>query len=1634
MTTTIYTILEEFRKTATSTRDLGDKFERLILQYLQTDPIYKERFSKVWLWMDFPKRGNLPDTGIDLVAEERDTGEYCAIQCKFYEYTHTLEKNDIDSFFTASGTKLFSHRIIIATNYKWSIHAENALKNQQIPVTRITLYDLANSPVDWSEFSLEKKPLKLKPKKSIRPHQIKALEAVINGFKESDRGKLIMACGTGKTFTSLKIAEQITNQITNNEKSVSKRSRTIILFLVPSISLLSQTLREWTAETEINFHSIAVCSDAKVGTRKTKNNDDNADITVNDLAFPPTTNAQNIINNYQASGQNLTVIFSTYQSIQAISDAQKKGLPEFDLIICDEAHRTTGINISGEDESYFTKVHNQDFIQGKKRLYMTATPKIFSDDSKVQAQENDALLCSMDDESLYGKEFHRLGFGEAVADGLLSDYKVMVLAVDEKYVSATFQRQLADADNELNLEDAVKITGCWNGLSKRMKTEEGIEDDTHPMKRAVAFSRSIKDSKKIVDLFSKIVNQYRKLNPDDDTLLHCELDHVDGTQNALERTNKLEWLKADTSNDGNICRILSNARCLSEGVDVPALDAVMFLSPRNSVVDVVQSVGRVMRKAEGKKYGYIILPVGIPAGMSPDVALKDNQKYKVIWQVLQALRAHDDRFNATVNKIELNKKRPPQINIIGVGGGDIGEGGKGGKGGVRNESNTTYQQLELNFPVEEWRDAIYAKIVVKCGDRRYWEDWAKDVAKIADGHISRIKALLDNSESEAKQVFDEFLKGLHQNINPNVTQDEAIEMLSQHLITKPVFDALFEGYEFTKFNPVSQTMQKMLDVLEGQNLEKDVKTLEKFYQSVRQRATGIDNAEGKQRIIIELYDKFFRAAFPRLVERLGIVYTPVEVVDFIIKSADYALKQEFGCGLTDEGVHILDPFTGTGTFMVRLLQSGLIKPEDLYRKFTKELHANEIVLLAYYIAAINIEETYHYCEEGKREQATGNSDVLSVNEGINNVSSYTPFNGIVLTDTFQMRENDGYLMEKIFPENNQRVINQKRQEITVIIGNPPYSAGQTSENDGNKNLKYENLDDKIRNTYAEHSTATNKNSLYDSYIRGFRWASDRIKNKGIVCFVSNGSFIDNNAMDGFRKCLVDEFTNIYCFNLRGNQRTLGETSKKEGGKIFGSGSRATIAIIILIKNPDKKPSKQVNYYDIGDYLSREQKLSIIQNFGDISAIQWEQITPNDSYDWINQRNDSFESFISLGDKKDKTSKTIFDVYSRGFETRRDSWAYNFSYESLVANMARMIDFYNEQVKQFQRFLQNQTIANSQDTQKIIESFIDNDPKKISWSRGLKTALSKNITYYFSTQSIIKGLYRPYSKQWVFYDKDITDFVGQMPRIFPNQDLENLVITISGLGGNKEQSTLITDRLPDLNMQHSGTQCFPLYTYEKQEDLGALFTTATGEYVKKENIPNEILRDFQKQYQDKTITKEDIFYYVYGVLHSPEYKQRFAADLKKMLPRIPYCSDFWAFSKAGKELAYWHLNYETIDPYPLKEWKQELYLDAEDYRVEKMTFGKNKNGIDKSKIIYNSKLDLSEIPLEAYEYIVNGKSAIEWVMERYKRTQDKDSGITNNPNDWSEDPHYIVNLVKRIVRVSLETVRIVKSLPGLNERI
>ncbi|WP_239513995.1 type ISP restriction/modification enzyme [Streptosporangium sp. 'caverna'] len=1608
MATSIQEVLEELHTSSTSGWDKGNKFERLIAAYLRTDSSWANRFGSVWLWNDWPDRAGKPDTGIDLVAQERETGALAAIQCKFYGSSHTLQKSDIDSFFTASGKSGFSSRLIISTTDKWSKHAEDALRGQQIPVTRLRVQDLDESSVDWSQFNLDApEVMERKPKKDLYPHQDLALTTVREGFLSHARGKLIMACGTGKTLTSLRIAEDLVP------------TGGSVLVLVPSISLLSQTLKEWTAEAKVPLRPFAVCSDTKAGNRS-----DNEDISPYDLIFPATTDTATLYTQITGGGPKgkITVIFSTYQSLPVVAEAQRKGLAEFDLVICDEAHRTTGVTLAGQSESNFVRIHDKQYVKAVKRLYMTATPRLYDDSSKSQAEDGSAVLASMDNEALYGPEFHRLGFGKAVEQGLLTDYKVLILTIDEGVVAKTLQEGFAGGGSELALDDAAKIIGCWNAMAKRTGTfadGSGFAEGEEPMKRAVAFARSIADSKQIAAHFNDIVEAY---DGADDDVLRCEVDHVDGTFNALARNTRLDWLKQDPGPAQ--ARILSNVRCLSEGVDVPNLDAVLFLHPRNSVVDVVQSVGRVMRLAPGKRYGYIILPVAIPAGMSPEKALADNKRFKTVWEVLQALRAHDDRFNATVNQIDLNKNKPDnKIGIGSIGPNDESVGGADRSGTAESDeaakekaAQSAQHIQDALFSISDWRNAIYARIVNKVGERHYWEKWAKDIAQIASRHVTRIRAALAVPEKRA--AFEEFVGELRSNINPGVSETDAVDMLAQHIVTKPVFDALFKDYGFAEHNPVSKAMQRMLDILDDQGLDAETKTLEGFYDSVRVRAEGIDNAEGRQRVIVELYDKFFKTALPKSADALGIVYTPVEVVDFIIRSTEQALAKHFGRSLSNEGVQIIDPFVGTGTFPVRLLQSGLIKPEDLQRKYASELHANEIVLLAYYIAAINIEAAFHDLAGGE----------------------YRPFEGIVLTDTFQLAESAAQTMPgmEVLEGNSERAKKQRTQDITVVVGNPPYSVGQDSQNDDNQNLKYEALDERIKHTYVARSTATNKNSLYDSYIRAIRWASDRIKDEGIVAYVSNGGYIDGNTADGLRKSLVDEFDAIYCYNLRGNQRTAGEQSHKEGGKIFGSGSRSTVAILILIKGgkdaSDTGSGFVLQYRDIGDRLNREDKLRIVGS-QDLDTVDWQQITPNADGDWINQRDERFTSFQPIGDRAGKSGSTpLFSTYSAGLQTNRDAWVYNFSAARVQESAKSMIDFYNSQIEDFKNYCVAHQVTSPRDH---VDSFISLDTEKISWSRSLKGYLAKGEVVTFEAARVTQSAYRPFMKESVYFDRHLNHERSQLPRLFPTSEHTNFGFYITGMGSDRPFSAHAVDHLPDLAYWGSSNgQFFPRYTYRELSKDNVLFASSEkdGGYERIDNITDAALRGYRKSYADAAITKDDIFYYTYGLLHSPDYRDRFAADLKKSLPRIPKVGDFRSYAKAGRKLADLHIHYERAEPY--KGIVEKISGNAagtsprELYRVAKMKILKVQGKPDRSTIVYNNWVTLTNIPEEAYRYQLGARSAIEWIIDRYQIKIDKDSGIINDPNDWSDDPRYIIDLLKRIVTVSLETVKIVDQLPPL----
>lgn len=1435
-------ILDNYRNVTNTQRDSGTLFEDLMVVYFKHEPKFKEQYRTVMpyaRWVDFYGHelgiDSKKDTGIDLVATTF-TGEHHAIQCKNYVASHKMSKADIDSFMSASGKTHFAYRIVVSTVTDWTDNAIDMVQNQNPPVSTISLSELEQSVVDWDKFYQENK-VELFAKKQPRPHQIDAINAVVNGLgdKDTERGKLIMACGTGKTFTSLKIAERMAGK--------GKK----VLFLVPSLALLSQTLNEWTQQSSIPLRNFAVCSDSDVG-KKGKSEEDLVIATTSDLDFPATTNAKSLSYTLKAlhDDDHMTVVYSTYHSIKVISDAQQGyHLGEFDLIICDEAHRTTGSKFADEDESAFVMVHSNDNVMGKKRLYMTATPRIYGETAKATESVE---LWSMDEEKHYGRELFVINFSQAVSLGLLVDYKVVVLAVEEADINRQLQSILTNENNELNVSDASKIVGCWKALTKHGLAESAEGYD--PMKRAVAFCQVIEkdykgskhkvSSKLISDMFSDVVKEYQKfekeelLAKDPDAVipphlkLTCECEHVDGGMNASEKQGKIDWLKQELPE--NTCHILSNVRCLSEGVDVPSLDAVMFLTPRQSQIDVVQSVGRVMRLAEGKKLGYVILPVVIPAGIEPDEALNNNEVYKVVWQVLNALRSHDDRFDAMVNKLSFDGKDTSKMEVVAVSnkvspkaksqGSKSSQKAKSGSSIGKKTTEPQGEQLGLSFEVGAIEKALYAKIVKKCGDRKYWDRWVDDIAKIANTHIDRIKAVLENPTNiEEIQTFNDFANELRDDLNASIDNEEVIEMLAQHLVTKPVFDALFDEYDFAKNNNISIAMQKVLDVLEKQHLEKETKQLQDFYQSVKLRAEGTKTAEGKQKIIKDLYDNFFKKAFPKLSERLGIVYTPVEVIDFILQSVENVLNDEFGASLADKGVHILDPFTGTGTFITRLLQSGLIPDNKLTHKYKHEIHANEIVLLAYYIACINIEAVYHS---------------LIIDE-------YTPFEGICLTDTFEMYEK-GDLISDILEDNSDRRKRQKELDIRVIIGNPPYSAGQESANDNNANVTYPLLDKRIENSYVAKSSSNLRNSLYDSYIRGIRWASDRIGNQGVIGFVTNAGFLDSNSADGLRKCLADEFTNLYIFHLRGNARTSGELRRKEKDNVFGQGTRTPIAISILVKNPQAQQTGDIQFYDIGDYLTREQKLNKIAELKDVNGIKdlqaWQHIVPDEFGDWLNQRDSNFDNYISIGDKKVKNAVTIFDNYSNGLKSNRDVWAYNYSTQRLSKNMKSTIDFYNQHVDE-----------------KVNEQNINLDTTKISWTVNLQGFLNRGIKDVFDKTSIRVALYRPFTKQMVYFNKFWIERMLQIPKIYPNESVENKTICIVGLGTPKSFSAIISDVIPDVQLQANG-QCFPLYLYEEKQTespTGDLFDepNPTKQYERKDAISDKALAHFADYYNQPT---------------------------------------------------------------------------------------------------------------------------------------------------------------------------------------
>ncbi len=1550
-------------------------------------------------------KGKEGERGIDMVITTTSK-EYIAVQCKFHQ--DSISYNDLSSFFTklqsGVGEIGFKKGIIISTS-NLSSNALNEIeqirKSKGIDIVEISEEDFIYSQIDWEKFDPTKTQgeLPLCDKKKPRPHQTEAIKATKEYFSnpKNTRGKLIMACGTGKTYTSLKIMEALDPKIT--------------LFLAPSIALLSQTFREYAQEKSDPFYASIVCSDDKVGKgKKNKNDDDTDDINFSELPNKPSTRPEDILSVCElAQKENKRfIIFSTYQSALRIKEAQEVGLGEIDLVICDEAHRTVGAMYSSnekDDKNAFTLCHSDEHIQAKKRLYMTATPKVYSESSK--AKESDNAIYSMDDEEVFGEEIYTLNFTRAIALDLLTDYKVMILAVRKENLSGVtnsvnkkisrLEAKGTKLDKKLiNNEFVCKIIGTHKGLAKQdliALDDENKQDydlqnknDTTPSQRAISFCKSINTSKRIKDSFETIMECYNEeLKKKSFKNLTISIDHIDGTMNCKVRLEKLEELNTFKP---NTCKVLSNARCLSEGVDVPALDSIVFFDGKSAMVDIIQAVGRVMRKAKYKKRGYIILPIALEESEIENLdEAVNNTNFKNIWKVIKALRSHDPSL---VDEATFKEK----IKIFGSDDHNNDETNQDDEELQKDKTDKTKQDpkqaqktLFDAILLQDLANAVYNVMPTKLGDRNYWENFTKKTGNIARTLNNRLKDIFEKNP----EFFHGFLDSLRGNIHQNIKEDEALDMITSHIITKPIFDAIF-GDNIK--NPISKALDKMVEKLSTLGLQGETKDLKNLYESVKTEAMHAKSQKSQQELIKNLYNTFFKVAFRKQSEKLGIVYTPIEVVDFILRATNGILKKHFNTDFNDKNITIFDPFTGTGSFIARLLskENGLISDEALKEKFLNHCFAFDIVLLAYYIALINI------------TQAAQNRD-----------GSLKNFKNIALTDSldFYEEKNDKGVFDlfKDLEENKEIKDTIEKQNIRVIIGNQPYSAGAKSENDNNQNLSHPKLEKRVYEKYGKNSTAKVGATTRDTLIQSIYMASDLLKDKGVLGFVVNGGFIDSKSDDGFRKCVAQEFAHLYVLNLRGNARTSGETFKKEGGKIFDSGSRATIAIIFFVKDASVKNSA-IHYYDIGDYLKREEKLNRLANFTNLDTIPFETITPNNKGDWINQRDDAFEKLIPLKRDKKRQNPSVFDINSNGVATGHDPWVYNFSKDALMQNVQKCIDTYNADLKRFnahfrEAFKQRAKGVKSADLYKHLnDQEIITDKTKIAWTRTLKQEFIKNKNLQESHNDRIRlALYRPFNKQWLYFDKNLNEEQYQLPKIFPDKDAYNVVIN-TGVGNGKNFSALASDFISSDGLI-SQNQAYPLYYYD---DLGNRHYAISG-YA---------LNLFRKHYEYNLIAEEEIFYYIYAILHHKGYLEKYKNSLFKEDPRIALSEDFKELSALGKELAKLHLNYESEEMHASVEYK--TLMNAEEkgyYDVEKM--------IKKGDCIhYNNHIAITKIPKKAFEYVVNGKSAIDWVIKRYQKTRDKDSLIENNPNDY-KGGKYVFELLCRVIKLSEKSVDLIEKI-------
>lgn len=1349
--------LHEGDRYAANTLEKGTFLERLMQAVMERHPgeYGKQRFERVELWAERADQWGA-DSGIDLVAHqtERFGGGLCAIQCKFYDPAGRVSRADVDAFLAASGTGRFSARLFVTTA-EIAKEGLNRLRRAEPRCEVLRVEDMDDWVDDWREYVERPEEVELTlPRHTPRPDQEDALDAISQGFAENDRGKLILPCGTGKSVVALWAAER--------EVGVGGN----VLYLVPSIALMGQTMSEWSRHRTIEHSYLGVCSDATVGRRR----EDPYGGDIYELAMPVSTNPDAVRGELRRAvpAGEMRVVFCTYQSSAVVADAIEGTDFRFDLIICDEAHRTTGVqrtdkDLKDENElSGFLLVHDDDRLPSRRRLFMTATPRLFTKrvKEKVEVLSErvgwDVDSYSMDDERWYGPVFREMSFADAVEQNLLTDYQVLIVAKDESSLSAELKAKVGD-DDSFQIDEAVKLVGVWDALADpttmgpeaAQRAAGVIDPSVDHLQTAIAFTNSITTSKAVAEWWDQVVEDHAPAAAQGASRLKLDVEHIDGSTPAMRRAQKISKLREQREADDGACRVLSNARVLTEGVDVPALDAITFLESRSSKIDITQAVGRVMRRAAGKQTGYIILPVVVPQDARvTDAEVLNGSDFKVVWDVVRALRSHDERIDYWVNDVKAAAANG-RIRLLDR------TGRKDPEGSDPEES----EQLELALQLD---DKVASKIVEMVGDRQFWPTWGERAAKVCERVEAKLNYALE-SHTALSDALDDFVADLRKTIGPQIDRKSAAEMVAQHIVTIPIFEYMFAESRFVERNPVSAAISVVLDRLDEHDIrfDKDRAPLTRAYKQMREAFKNAHTSADKVNILRQIYDGFFSVAMKDTVKQLGVVYTPVAIIDFILRSADSVCRQEFGYGLTDENVNILDPFVGTGTFLYELLtlqDSGghyLIDETDLTRKYHGELHASEIILLAYYIAALKI-------EAGMAERGGFADD------------NYDEFKRIVLADSLLM---DGQTAVQRMtgivdtPDNAARTDEQAGTPIQVIVTNPPWSAGAKQAGDSTEKLSYPDVIDRVRATYGKRGGGK---ALGNLYVQAMRWMTDRLSNHrepdapGIVAFVHPNSLANAPSLAGARAALREEFTDIYVVNLRGNAATQGEERRAEGDNLFGAGSKNGVQITLLVRNPRKSADlpATLHYAEVPDGLKLAEKTEWLHRLGDIAnAEQFSIIPVNEAHDWVNLTDGSFFNMlpVCVSSRKADQEPAAVAQHALGIATNLDTYAYAFSRDALEAKIQRLIAAYDRA---------RDTLANlpyGEDRSEFVAEIVRNaEPAEIKWTARLQDSLNAGDEIVFDPARIREVMYRPFTKLWLYEDDRILSSVKTASALFPRE--------------------------------------------------------------------------------------------------------------------------------------------------------------------------------------------------------------------------------------------------------------------------